>query len=76
MYEEGLLRIEMFGIKCVAYDQEFAKKLFVNRKDLPKSVIKDAASTSNKRKRGVETDENHERRGKKPQRRVDCNDDG
>ncbi|KAG0709026.1 hypothetical protein DFH29DRAFT_993865 [Suillus ampliporus] len=65
MYWDGLLQIEMFGIQRVAYDQEFARQLFENRKDLPKSVGKDVASTSSKRKRGIETDENHEHRQKK-----------
>ncbi|KAG2129924.1 hypothetical protein DEU56DRAFT_914947 [Suillus clintonianus] len=61
MFWEGLLQVEMFGIRRVAYDQEFARQLFERRKDLPKSV-KDATSTSIKRKRGDETDETHEDR--------------
>lgn len=65
MYQGGLLQIEMFGIRCVAYDQEFAKSLFENRKDLPRSVVKDATSMSKKRKR-VETGEYHEGQQKKP----------
>ncbi|OAX44773.1 hypothetical protein K503DRAFT_3815 [Rhizopogon vinicolor AM-OR11-026] len=65
MYGEGLLQIEMIGIRCVAYDQEFAKSLFKNRKDLPKSVVKDATSTTKKRKR-VETGADHGRSKKKP----------
>jgi hypothetical protein len=55
MYREGLLQIEMIGIRCVAYNQEFAKSLFENRKD--------TTSTSKKRKR-VETGETHEGRQK------------
>jgi hypothetical protein len=51
MYWEGLLQIEMIGVRCVAYDQKFAKSLFENRKDLPRSVVNDGTSVSKKRKR-------------------------
>ncbi|KAG1757407.1 hypothetical protein EDB19DRAFT_1822503 [Suillus lakei] len=65
MYWDGVLQIEMFGIRRVAYDQEFAKQLFERRKDLPKGV-KDASSTNIKRKRGFEADERHDYSRKKP----------
>ncbi|KAG2149837.1 hypothetical protein BD769DRAFT_1659393 [Suillus cothurnatus] len=65
MYWDGVLQIEMFGIRRVAYDQEFAKQLFERRKDLPKNV-KDASFLNNKRKRGFETDERHDLSRKKP----------
>ncbi|KAG1826125.1 uncharacterized protein BJ212DRAFT_1318155 [Suillus subaureus] len=52
MYWDGVLQIEMFGIRRVAYDQEFAKQLFERRKDLPKNV-KDVTFTNNKRKRDL-----------------------
>ncbi|KAG2077140.1 hypothetical protein BDR04DRAFT_1089460 [Suillus decipiens] len=65
MYWDGVLQIEMFGIRRIAYDQEFAKQLFERRKDLPKNA-KDAAFTGNKRKRGFETDERHDFNRKKP----------
>lgn len=65
MYWDGVLQIEMFGIRRVAYDQEFAKQLFERRKDLPKNV-KDATFTSNKRKRGFEPDDRHDHNRQKP----------
>ncbi|KAG2146581.1 uncharacterized protein EDB93DRAFT_1250862 [Suillus bovinus] len=65
MYWDGVLQIEMFGIRRVAYDQEFAKQLFERRKDLPKNV-KDSTFTSNKRKRGFETDERLDLNRKRP----------
>ncbi|KAG1867891.1 hypothetical protein DFJ58DRAFT_723760 [Suillus subalutaceus] len=65
MYWDGVLQIEMFGIRRVAYDQEFAKQLFERRKDLPKNA-KDATFTNNKRKRDFETDERHDPSRKKP----------
>ncbi|KAG1801451.1 uncharacterized protein HD556DRAFT_1337602 [Suillus plorans] len=65
MYWDGVLQIEMFGIRRVAYDQEFAKQLFERRKDLPKGV-KDGTFPNNKRKRGFETDERHDHNRKRP----------
>jgi hypothetical protein len=65
MYWDGVLQIEMFGIRRVAYDREFAKQLFERRKDLPKNV-KDVTFTNNKRKRDLETDERHDQSRKKP----------
>lgn len=65
MYWDGVLQIEMFGIRRVAYDREFAKQLFERRKDLPKNA-KDANFTNNKRKRGFETDERTDQSRKRP----------
>lgn len=62
MYWDGVLQIEMFGIRRVAYNREFAKQLFERRKDLPKNVT----FTGNKRKRDFETDERHDHNQKKP----------
>jgi hypothetical protein len=65
MYWEGLLQIEMIGVRCVAYDQRFAKSLFEKRKDLPRSVVNDVTSMSKKRKR-VEIGEIEGGQPKKP----------
>jgi cell division protein FtsB len=65
MYWDGVLQIEMFGIRRVTYDREFAKQLFEKRKDLPKNV-KDVTFTNNKRKRDSETDDRHDLGRKKP----------
>ena len=64
MYLEGILQVETLGIRCVAYNEEFAKYLFKNRKDLPRSAKEEIISTSKKRKR-VETGEYHECQQKK-----------